>query len=216
MKNFLTPTIVTISLLLLSHINLSAQDFVAGPKTGISFTQVDGDSYAGFNKIGFNLGGFVYRRLSKRWDVQFEIEYLQKGSKKTPDVEKGDYNDYQMNLGYIQFPVLARYKIKKFSLEGGLSIGALIHEQEWVEGAEIPEDKKVSFQTMEYATIFGFNYNITDRLWVNARYSYSINRIRIPYDGDIPIYNPHWDKRKPGQYNDIIVVSVYYALNKLL
>ncbi len=199
-------------LILISTISL-AQSFVAGPKAGVAFTQVDGDSYAGFHKIGLNLGGFVYRTISKneRWDLQFEIEYIQKGSRKTPDAEIGDYADYKMSLDYIQFPIFVRYKVSHFSFEGGISIGTLLSSEELYERVEIPSEDQVPFKTMEYASIFSVNYHFTKQLWINARYSYSIARIRVPYGGEIPVYPPHWDLQKPGQYNNIMVFSLYYS-----
>ena len=190
-----------------------AQEFVAGPLLGGSFSQVDGDSFKGYQKFGFQLGGFVYRKLTDRWDVQLEIKYAQKGSRKTPNYDIGDYTDYKIHLNYIQFPLLARYNFEKFSLEAGLSIGNLLSETEEYEGLKIPEEDKVQFETMEYATLIGGNYYFNNKLWVNFRFSYSLNRIRIPYGGRIPIYNPrpHWLSREPGQYNNVATVSVYYA-----
>lgn len=195
---------------------LLSQDFVAGPKLGVAFTQVDGDTYKGFNKAGLNFGGFVFRPLNKRWDLQFEIEYMQKGSRKTPLVEEKDYTDYKMDLHYLQFPIFARYKLKDFSFEAGLSIGTLLSETEYLDGSEISGEDKVPFKNMEFATLFGVNYHFNKRTWVNVRFSYSINRIRVPYGGEVPIYPPHWDLRKPGQYNNVIVVSVNYALTRVL
>jgi len=202
-------------------IGLSAQEFRAGPLLGVSFSQVDGDNYAGYNKAGINLGAFVSRRISEQWEVQFDISYMQKGSREAPKPDKGKYDDYKIALSYIQFPVVARYQYKKFSIEGGLSIGALISDVEEIDGTpiqDIPSHDPVPFQTMEYATVFGLNYHVSERLWINARWMYSINRIRIPYDGEIPVYNPkpHWLSRKPGQYNNNFIVTAYYAINKIL
>lgn len=198
-----------------------AQEFRAGPLMGIAFSQVDGDNYAGYNKVGINLGAFVSRSISEKWELQFDIAYMQKGSREAPKPDKGRYDDYKISLSYIQFPVVARYQYKQFSMEGGLSIGALISDVEEIEGTpieDLPSYSPVPFQTMEYATVFGLNYHVNERLRINTRWLYSINRIRIPYDGEIPVYNPkpHWLSRKPGQYNNNFVVTAYYTINKLL
>jgi len=215
MKRIISSVFFTIVLIHFSTVS-HTQNFVAGPKLGIAFTQVDGDSYAGFHKVGLNLGGFVYRSISKneRWDLQFEIEYIQKGSRKYPDVEMGDYTEYKISLNYIQFPLFLRFNANHFSFEGGVSIGALLSTEELSDGAEIPEDVRIPFKTMEYASIFSVNYHFTKKLWLNARYSYSFARIRIPYNGEIPVYDPHWDLRRPGQYNNLMVFSLYYAFGK--
>ena len=198
--------------------HVDAQDFVAGPLAGMSFSQVDGDFHAGYHKPGINLGVFVYRPISENWDIQMEIAYTQKGSRKKPDYDINDYDDYEINLQYIQIPLLAKFHYKSFSGEAGVSISSLLASEELWEGSPLESDDIVAFKDMEYASLFGVNYHINKRLWVNARWSYSINRIRIPYDGEIPIYEPkkHWLSRKTGQYNNNVIVSMYFALNQVL
>ncbi len=212
---------IVILAIVLSSISASAQEFRAGSLVGVSFSQVDGDYFGGYNKAGINLGAFVSRSIGDKWELQLDIAYVQKGSREAPKPDKGRLDDYKISLSYIQFPLVARYQYKAFSVEGGLSIGALISDTEEIDGTpieDIPSHSLVPFQTMEYATVFGLNYHVNDRLRINARWLYSINRIRIPYDGEIPVYDPkpHWISRKPGQYNNSFVVTVYYAINKLL
>jgi len=201
MKRIIRSVFFTIVLIQFGTIS-RAQNFVAGPKLGVAFTQVDGDSYAGFHKVGINIGGFVSRSISKndKWDLQFD--------------EMGDYSDYKISLNYIQFPIFLRFNANHFSFEGGMSIGTLLSDEELSDGAEIPEEDKIPFKTMEYASIFSVNYHFTKKLWINARYSYSFARIRVPYNGEIPVYDPHWDLRKPGQYNNLMVFSLYYAIGR--
>ncbi len=50
------------------------QDFTA--------TQVDGDTYGGYNKAGFQGGVFVNTRLSDLFSAQLEIKYTGKGARK--------------------------------------------------------------------------------------------------------------------------------------
>ncbi len=202
-------------------LDCSAQEFRAGPLLGIAFSQVDGDNFGGYNKPGLNLGAFVSRSINDYWEIQLDIAYMRKGAREAPNPEKGKYDDYKINLSYIQFPLVARYQYKQFSAEGGLSVGALLSSEEEIDGTpigDLPGHDVVPFQDIEWASVFGLNYHITDRLWVNARWLYSINRIRIPYDGEIPVYNPkpHWISRKPGQYNNNFIVSLYYQFDKLL
>lgn len=213
--------ILFISAILLASAALQAQEFRAGPLLGASFSQVDGDNYGGYNKAGVHLGAFVCRQITDQWEVQLDISYMQKGSREKPDVEKGQYDDYKIHLNYIQFPLVARYRYKQFSAEGGALIGVLLNSEEEIEGTpigDLPGYDVVPFQDIEWATVFGLNYHFSDRLWINARWLYSINRIRIPYNGEIPVYDPkpHWLSRKPGQYNNNFVLTVYYAINKLL
>ncbi len=209
MKTF-TGLILPILLFLFSTTVLS-QNFHAGPKVGVDFSQVDGDGYGGYHKAGLNLGAFVYRTIGKKqhWDLQFEIEYIQKGSRKTPNYDTGDLNDYKLTLNYIQMPLIARYNMRHVSLEGGLSLGTLLSSKEIFNDTEGGNP----FKSMEFAMILGINYHFNPKLWINGRYTVSLARVREPYNGEIPVYDPNdlWDCRKPGQYNNVLVVSLYYA-----
>ncbi|MBS2096684.1 porin family protein [Carboxylicivirga linearis] len=203
---------------LFCFITIQAQEFRAGFTGGPTMSQVDGDTYAGFNKLGFSLGGFVSRQISPSIDLQFDISYIQKGARRAPNIEKAIYDDYEIDLGYIQFPVTARYHFRDFSVEGGIAIATLLHDDEFWDEQSIKGNEGVPpFKSLEFSTVFGLNYHISERLWINGRLLYSLNRIRIPYDGELEIYDPkkHWLSRKPGQYNNNIVFSVYYAINRL-
>nr|WP_321406937.1 porin family protein [uncultured Carboxylicivirga sp.] len=196
----------------------NAQSFRAGFTGGATVSQVDGDTYAGYNKLGLIIGGFVSRQITPMLDLQFDISYIQKGARRAPNIEKGVYDDYKIDLGYVQFPVVARYYINDFSIEAGISIATLLHDDEFWDEQSIKDNEGVpSFKTMELSTIFGINYHFNERLWFNTRLLYSLNPIRLPYGGEIPIYDPkkHWLSRNPGQYNNNIVFSLYYAINKL-
>lgn len=205
--------IATLSAFLLTcAVHLFSQEFYAGPVLGASFTQVDGDTYKGYQKAGLVLGGFVGRPINENWKAQLDILYIQKGCRKRPDIERGIDADYLIDLNYIQFPLTLQLKAGNFSIEGGLSLASLLWYTEKVYGEEIPEEDQVPFKSLELSSIIGLSYHITPRLMVNGRFNYSINRIREPFNGDIPVYNPHWGNHKPGQYNDVITIALYYDL----
>jgi hypothetical protein len=195
-----------------SMTNLSAQEFYAGPVVGASFSQIDGDAYSGYNKLGLVVGGFVGRQISEHWKTQLEIVYVQKGSRATPDIEAGDYSDYLADLKYIQFPLTMQLITGKFQFEGGLCFGSLLSSNEEAYGAPIPEQDQIPFKNTEWSTVWGFSYHITDQLMINCRFNYSLLRVREPYGGSVPVYDPHWDLKKPGQYNNVVCLSLYYDL----
>ncbi len=193
---------------------MNAQEFKGGIVGGTSLSQVDGDYYGGYSKLGLELGGFVSRKVSPAMELQLDITYMQKGSRKAPEPDKGDYTDYKINLGYIQMPLVARWHYKSFSFEGGLGIGVLINSNEYKDGVSIKDVEGVTpFKTIEYCTVVGANYHFTSRLWLNARLLYSLNRVRKPFEGDVYNPRPHWLSRKPGQYNNNLVLSIYYAFD---
>ena len=62
-----------------------AQSFNAGARIGIIASQVDGDTYEGFNKPGLTFGVYVSRKISDPFSMQFEMNFIQKGSRKPVD-----------------------------------------------------------------------------------------------------------------------------------
>ncbi len=62
-------------------LSTEAQTFKPGIFGGIVTSQVGGDSYSGFNKLGVTFGGFVRYAINDKWSAQFELAYVQKGSR---------------------------------------------------------------------------------------------------------------------------------------
>jgi len=204
---FLTLTIMSII-----SFEVKAQEFFGGPVVGISACQVDGDSFVGYHKFGPIIGGFVGRQIGKNWKAQLEISYIQKGSRKQPDAEVEDYTDYLIRLDYIQFPVTVELMVGKFSFDAGLGFASLLSYKEEVDGAPIDEAYQVPFESFELSSIFGVSYHLNERLKMNFRFNYSLLPIREPFNGEIDVYEPLWDARKPGQYNDVVTFSLFYDL----
>lgn len=188
-------------------------NFILGVTAGGTFSQVDGDTYSGYHQPGFTGGGFVYKPISKYWDVQFEIVFKQKGSSKTADVKNEDYAEYYINLNYVELPIVARYHFGRFSAEGGLYFGTLISSKEGDTNGDFDEGETNAFTTFEMGTLVGLNFHFTPKLWINAKLGYSLTPIREPYDGNIEIYQPvkHIFTRKPGEYNNVMSFALYYA-----
>jgi len=198
-----------------------AQQFKVGVLAGISTTQVDGDTYAGYDKAGFLTGGFVTHKLSpeNKWSASFEIIYIQKGSRKVPRPDKGDYADYKLKLNYAEVPLLLKYGFTisdssggqkiKFVLEGGIAIGALIHSAESDAFGPIPGG--TPFQKMDYSVVLGLNYFISKHIGFHVRTEYSIMPVR---KGGTSSYYPNWTNKifKPGYYNNLLVFCLKYQI----
>lgn len=203
---------VLLAFMSILSLQTKAQEFFGGPVVGISACQVDGDSFVGYHKFGPIIGGFVGRNIGKNWKAQLEISYIQKGCRKQPDVEANDYTDYMIQLNYIQFPVTVELRVGKFSFDGGLAIASLLKYKEEVDGAPIDETQQVPFESFELSSILGVSYHLNERLKMNFRFNYSLLPVREPFNGDIDVYEPLWDARKPGQYNDVITFSLFYDM----
>jgi hypothetical protein len=196
------------------------QRFQAGVLGGISTSQVDGDTWAGYDKAGAFVGGFVTRDFSEtsKWSASFELTYIQKGSRKIPHPDKGDFASYQLKLNYAEVPLLLRYnfsgmdslgeKRMKFALEGGITLGALVFSKEYDASGFIPYNG-VPFQKADYSVVLGLNYFLSKHIGFDVRTEYSIVPVR---KGGTASYYQNWTYKflKPGFYNNLLVFSLRY------
>lgn len=158
---------------------LQAQNFNAGILAGVNASQVSGDGYGGFNKAGLIVGVYTDIDVSQKINLQFEINYSQKGSRENPDTEQGDTDFFLMRLNYIEVPIMARYKNNRFTFEGGMYYGQLVDEYlENQDGPfEIPQELN-KFRTYDVGALLGMNFNFTENIIMNWRYNMSVLPIR--------------------------------------
>lgn len=105
---------------------LAAQRFEGALIGGVTFAQIDGDRLYGFNKFGFNAGGQVAAILAERWQVSMEISFSQRGSARTSNDDPFSIYD-QIQLNYVEVPVLVRFLDWKMHFNAGFSYNRLIN-----------------------------------------------------------------------------------------
>ncbi|MGB0167479.1 MAG: porin family protein [Luteibaculum sp.] len=123
---------------------------------GLSTSQVDGDSYGGYDKAGLLLGIGVERRITTKWSWNLDLQYAQKGSVKRADTQNGDFTQFKISLGYIEAPIQIHYHWNNFSLFAGISGGSLIHFKEFDSNGE--RNNPVAFNRFELAGLGGIRY----------------------------------------------------------
>jgi len=184
-----------------------AQHFHGGPLLGFNASQVDGDTYAGYDKFGVMGGAFVYTHLSDMFDIQMEIKYMGKGARKRTTAE--DLSQYKSNLNYIEIPILLRFNTKsKIGVEGGLGFGYLFSYSVEDEYGELPSSAFPKFKQFELCSIIGINYQFAPKFLVDLRYSYSILSIVDRPEIDYTYF------RRTGAYNNLFSLGVYYTLGQ--
>ena len=118
-------TLVIAVLLTLAGVGLRAQSFDGGLIAGAVTSQVDGDGYAGFHQLGCT-GGFFGRIPTdgpSSW--QLELKYSLYGAHSdSKEVEYG-MNPMDIRLHYIEIPVLYRYDLSRFNVNGKAWISSL-------------------------------------------------------------------------------------------
>ena len=185
--------------------------FNGGLIMGLNFTQVDGDTYFGYHKVGLNAGGVVYVHFTPFFGASMELLYSQKGSRGETVTESpsiGTYvTKYFMNVNYVEVPLTLHLVSHKFDLEAGASYALLISSKEWVLSDQPvnvdPVHNKFNSSDIDY--VFGLGREIYKRLFANIRFQYSITSIRPPER--IPV---GYGYGSDGQYNNLFCLRLMY------
>lgn len=194
---------ILLIILILIPISLSAQNFKAGVRAGIAGTQISGDELGGFDKAGIVAGGFVTTRLTDKLDVGFEILYFQKGSRKKAKPDIGDYITYLLRLNYFEVPVLLHWKLsKRFTIDAGPTVGALISSREEDEYGEITNSRP--FNKYEIGIMGGLSVKLANRFYFNFRGANSLLPVREHVSGVSYRLNH-------GQYNSSLLFTLHYS-----
>lgn len=104
---------------------LQGQGVGGGLTGGVVASQIDGDTWGGFNKWGYQFGGFAYYDFNDHIALQVEILQSRRGSREV----QTDFG--QVTLSFIDVPILFQYKRPLSNggtavAEGGLSANLLL------------------------------------------------------------------------------------------
>lgn len=198
-----------ITLLIFSSFIAFSQSFKGGIMAGLSASQVDGDTYSGFNRAGLLVGGYVGHDLSAKVSWQLEMKYIQKGSHKRQNSDAGDFTTYKLRLNYVELPFTINFKYKpKIILDAGLGLGYLANTKEENQNGPYPESLLIPFHKFEVTYQLGGYYQFNKRLALNIRFEYSLLPIRTNIVGE------RWILFQKGQFNNVICFSLFYQLSK--
>lgn len=185
----------------------NSQDFDAKIIFGGTFSQVDGDAFGGYNKMGITTGIGIQRELKNHWSAGFELLYSQKGSRKRVDPEDLNPQIFILKFNYLEMPLLVYYKVGHFNFYGGPSVGYLIKGKRDT-GLGFVDLKSDEVNKMEIATKFGVGYDINENLGFHIAHSSSLLRIGNPYLGGVYLFS------RNGLYNRLFMASLSYTFDK--
>ena len=197
---------------------LQAQDlesvgtFAGGVSAGITATQISGDHLAGFHKVGATAGVFANCVLADQpkfgLKLQLEMNFVMKGSHSyTPPSQPVDpMSKYVLNLGYIEVPVLFRFRFARitirnrsdFEFEAGPGIHLYTRERD-AYGAAVGRPE---FKWWELSMMGGLSYRFKEHHAVTLRYSNSI----------LPVRKPTWavNQTVKMQFNSVLYLIYSY------
>lgn len=184
--------------------------FYGGLVAGATFTQVDGDNFAGYSKAGFTGGGIVYAQLVDKIAGSVEILYTQKGSKanKTQRSNNNVYliSKYDIKLNYAEVPVMINYFDRRKSHFGaGLSYSQLIsYKESAVTQPTLPDTLDLDnypFKKYDLNLVLSGSLHLYEGLFLSYRFQYSLIPVRTA------IYK---EFGRAEQYNNMHVLRLMY------
>ncbi|MGD1844315.1 MAG: outer membrane beta-barrel protein [Salibacteraceae bacterium] len=187
----------------------ASRKFKGGLLLGLSTSQIDGDGYEGWNKVGPWGGAYVNTFLSEKVNFQLEMSYIGKGSRQPSDPDNGIFNFQTIGLSYVEVPMLFQFKKGRFTYELGPSFGVLINDREEDQNGErVGEQRLFSFHSTEIAGHVGLNFLLLDNLIANVRVSRSILPVseRTQFSTRFGING--------GAYSSVVAFSLRYQILK--
>ncbi len=186
-----------------------AQRFDAGLIAGFNGSQVEGDSFKGYNKAGILAGIFVQTDVAPAIIAGMEIKYSQKGSRKKHNPKQPEIEKYVMRLGYIDIPLFMGFRTHDRSMIiGGIAPGVLIHSKEIGSYGELPEEDRQDFNTFDLQPFVGFQFDFLERASVDLRLAISVVKC-----SDKPAATEYYFHN--GLFNNVISLAFYYNLGSV-
>jgi len=178
---------------------------------GVSPSQVHGDAYSGFHKLGAMGGIGVESVFSENFSASLSLLLIQKGARKNQNLEKNDLSYYYLNLNYIEAPILVTYTQKKFLFDIGVSAAYLINYYEASEAGNFTGT--YPFQNFDYSVKIGLGCNITSKWFMNLRSSNSFITTRPNRIKQAVYYNNIIARTfNKGYYNNILEFTLGYRI----
>ena len=196
-------------IMILMTFTASSQAFFGGLALGGVTSQVDGDHNNGFHKVGLTGGVFVGLEFNDIFEAQFEIKYIQKGSRSSAD----DPYQFVIRLDYVELPLVASanlgflningHKVDWITFEAGASVDVLAYTNQKNNGAN--EYGSNQWKRFCVNGILGVKFNLVGKkLQLDARVITSINSA---YAGNYlqALRFGQW-----GAFNDVLELVLYY------
>jgi hypothetical protein len=213
MKSRATLFVLLFSLVLIAF-NAESQRIRGGFAFGFNATQVDGDEIFGFRKYGIHAGAVGTLPLRNNFLFSLETLYSQKGANQ-PN-RTAYYRQYRVDLDYVEVPFMLQYNDKDmFTVGAGFAFSRLIGVKEWEKGERTTTTlfgENAHFDRADYMALIDLKFRIVQRLSMNVRYQYSLDKIRLAQFSD-DFQQKKWERK---QYNNQITFRLAYMFNEPL
>ena len=202
--------------------NLHAQEYieefhapVAGLVGGTTFTQVDGDGYKGYNKVGITGGGVIFMPLGQldlpiegTVALSMEVLFTQKGSRGRHLIPNTNIVRQDINLQYAEVPFQLNFYRgpRKSGFGAGFAVGYLASSEETVDdGSGIIIKNALPFRKFDFNFVLTGNIHVWKGIFISPRFQYSLVSVRnnnAKYGG------------RNEQFNNAVAIRLMYLFNR--
>ena len=165
--------------------------FGAGVLIGPSFSQIDGDKFTGYSKVGIYGGAQAIVRFDKRNQLRIGLLYHQKGNR-VESRNEPNYRDKDriMELNYAEVPFIFYHRLtynelnsRATILEAGLAYGRLLGTRFEEIETRIDTDPYESlldeFSRNEVSAVIGLSYQINKNFGVGFRSTMALKKYYV-------------------------------------
>ena len=191
--------------LLFMCVFVNGQQFNAGFFGGLNVSQVSGDEYLGFNKLGLNAGFFVNRLIENHFYWQAEVKYGTRGVYQGPS--DSDASLHKSAYHIVELPLSVNYLFdEKIMVELGTSPEVLIALQLWDKAglmsiSNYPENRRFGLSVFA-----GIGYWFNEKLMAGFRYTNSAIPFRDPEE---------WhNSQNRGYFHNVLSFSLAYKFKQ--
>jgi hypothetical protein len=169
---------VLVAALSLAPAPVAAQGTTAGVQGGISFANLKLSASSATitldNRLGGVVGFFVAHDFNKGFGLQFEANYIQKGTKST---DTGGEGKLDIRVDYLEIPVLARVNLKASNtvtvrLFGGPAFAAKLTDKQTLAGVDLDEDS-LQFKSYDVGLTIGGAVEF-GKVFLDGRYTWGL------------------------------------------
>lgn len=196
--------------------NPEYEELQGGLVGGVNFSQVDGDGYKGYDKIGPVAGGILYMPFGNNVGLPFnatialsmEVLYEQKGAQGKGLVPNSIVTNQDILLHYAEVPIqLNLFRgTQKSNFGMGLAIGYLGLSEETIdEENSIQLKNGYPFHKFDLSYVLTANIHIFNGLFISPRFEYSLISIRNN--------NSRFGGRDQ-QFNNTVSIRLMYLISR--
>lgn len=187
--HFMKKTILVLAVVFAA---VAAQAQVSfGVKAGANFSTLGGDDYDEVDgkksNTGFHFGGFANIGISDNFAFQPELVYSAKQGMEYRATILGQNYELNVNLNYLNLPLMMQYRTHGFYAEAGPQVGFLLTAKSKAKsgGVTEEEDIKEDLKGIDFGVNLGLGYELKNGLGIGARYNFGMSNIADDDNSDV-------------------------------